>query len=29
VDETCEVWDVTGRLVGQATQLAGIRLPDA
>ena len=28
VDETCEVWDVTGRLVGQATQLAGIRLPD-
>jgi hypothetical protein len=29
VDETGEVWDVTGRLVGQATQLAGIRLPDA
>ena len=27
VDETCEVWDVSGRLVGQATQLAGIRLP--
>ncbi len=29
VDETCEVWDATGRLVAQATQLAGIRLPDA
>lgn len=28
VDETCEVWDSTGRLVGQATQLAGIRLPE-
>ncbi len=28
VDETCEVWDSTGRLVGQATQLAAIRIPD-
>ncbi|HTO01456.1 MAG TPA: thioesterase family protein [Microthrixaceae bacterium] len=28
VDETCEVWDSTGRLVGQATQLAGIRIAD-
>lgn len=28
VDETCEVWDSTGRLVAQATQLAGIRIPD-
>lgn len=26
VDETCFVWDSTGRLVAQATQLAGIRL---
>ena len=26
VDETCEVWDATGRLVAQASQLAGIRL---
>jgi hypothetical protein len=26
VDETCFVWDVAGRLVAQATQLAGIRL---
>ncbi len=26
VDETCEVWDATGRLVAQATQLAGIRI---
>ncbi|HWF56148.1 MAG TPA: thioesterase family protein [Solirubrobacteraceae bacterium] len=26
VDESCYVWDVTGRLVAQATQLAGIRL---
>ena len=26
VDETCYVWDSTGRLVAQATQLAGIRL---
>jgi hypothetical protein len=26
VDETCYVWDVTGRLVAQGTQLAGIRL---
>ena len=25
VDETCELWDGAGRLVGQATQLAGIR----
>ncbi|MBS1848734.1 MAG: thioesterase family protein [Actinobacteria bacterium] len=28
VDETCEVWDSTGRLVAQATQLAAIRVPD-
>lgn len=27
VDETCEIWDSTGRLVAQATQLAGIRIP--
>lgn len=27
VDETCEVWDSSGRLVAQATQLAGIRIP--
>ncbi len=26
VDEACFVWDVTGRLVAQATQLAGIRI---
>ena len=26
VDETCFVWDSSGRLVAQATQLAGIRL---
>jgi hypothetical protein len=26
VDETCEVWDSSGRLVAQATQLAGIRI---
>jgi len=26
VDESCYVWDSTGRLVAQATQLAGIRL---
>jgi hypothetical protein len=26
VDEVCHVWDVTGRLVAQATQLAGIRI---
>lgn len=26
VDESCHVWDATGRLVAQATQLAGIRL---
>jgi hypothetical protein len=25
VDETCWVWDATGRLVAQSTQLAGIR----
>jgi hypothetical protein len=25
VDETCEVWDSAGRLVAQATQLAGVR----
>jgi acyl-coenzyme A thioesterase PaaI-like protein len=27
VDELCYVWDSTGRLVAQASQLAGIRLP--
>ena len=27
VDETCWAWDARGRLVAQATQLAGIRLP--
>jgi hypothetical protein len=26
VDETCTIWDRTGRLVAQGTQLAGIRL---
>jgi hypothetical protein len=26
VDEVCSVWDATGRLVAQGTQLAGIRL---
>ncbi|HEY4377575.1 MAG TPA: thioesterase family protein [Acidimicrobiales bacterium] len=26
-DETCEIWDATGRLVAQATQLAAIRIP--
>ena len=26
IDETCFVWDTTGRLVAQGTQLAGIRL---
>ena len=26
VDETCFVWDSTGRLVAQGTQLAGVRL---
>jgi len=28
-DETCLVWDASGRLVAQATQLAAIRLGDA
>lgn len=27
VDEACFVWDATGKLVAQATQLAGIRTP--
>lgn len=27
VDETCLVWDAAGRLVAQATQLAGLRTP--
>lgn len=27
VDETCLVWDSTGHLVAQSTQLAGIRMP--
>jgi hypothetical protein len=26
VDEACFVWDETGRLVAQGTQLAGVRL---
>ncbi|HEX4092352.1 MAG TPA: hypothetical protein VHZ33_26835 [Trebonia sp.] len=26
VDESCFVWDATGRLVAHGTQLAGIRL---
>jgi len=26
VDQACFVWDATGRLVAQATQLAGIKL---
>ena len=26
VDESCFIWDMSGRLVGQGTQLAGIRL---
>lgn len=29
VDEVCELWDSAGALVGQATQLAGIRYDDA
>lgn len=28
VDEVCELWDARGRLVGQATQLAAIRIPE-
>lgn len=28
VDEVCEVWDDRGRLVAQATQLAGVRVGD-
>ena len=28
VDEVCELWDSTGTLVGQATQLAAIRFDD-
>ncbi|QXC59876.1 thioesterase family protein [Aquihabitans sp. G128] len=27
-DEVCELWDATGRLVAQATQLAAIRIPE-
>lgn len=27
VDELCHVWDASGRLVAQATQLAGVRFP--
>jgi acyl-coenzyme A thioesterase PaaI-like protein len=27
IDEVCDVWDSAGRLVGQASQLAGVRLP--
>jgi hypothetical protein len=29
VDELCDVWDGRGRLVAQATQLAGVRVGDA
>jgi hypothetical protein len=29
LDETCEAWDSAGRLVGHATQLAGVRVPDS
>jgi hypothetical protein len=25
VDEVCEIWDATGRLVAQGTQLAKVR----
>jgi hypothetical protein len=28
VDEVCELWDASGRLVAQATQLAAIRIPE-
>lgn len=28
IDEVCELWDSAGHLVGQATQLAAIRIPD-
>lgn len=28
VDEVCEIWDATGQLVGQATQLAAVRFND-
>lgn len=28
VDETCVLWDSTGRMVGQSTQLARLRFPD-
>jgi hypothetical protein len=28
VDEVCDVWDSRGRLVAQATQLAGLRVGD-
>jgi len=28
VDERCEVWDSRGRLVGQATQFASLRVPE-
>jgi hypothetical protein len=28
-DEVCEVWDTTGRLVAQSTQLTALRLPPA
>ena len=29
VDEVCHVWDTRGRLVAQATQLAGVRVGGA
>ena len=28
VDEACDIWDSRGRLVAQATQLAGVRIPE-
>jgi hypothetical protein len=28
VDEECDVWDSTGRLVATGHQLAGVRIPD-
>ncbi|HVU73147.1 MAG TPA: thioesterase family protein [Mycobacteriales bacterium] len=28
LDESCDVWDSRGRLVAQATQLAGVRIPE-
>jgi hypothetical protein len=28
MDEACDIWDSRGRLVAQATQLAGVRIPE-